>query len=188
MARFLQIAGEAWLHAGGLEDARALLEEAACSLEMMHHHPRQRGKLLGTLGEAYRVFGDPRRARALLTEARELSERHGHLGLLADYTYPSLAKLEWRQESGLAWLEKAKALQVDQGNVIGLVRTLLLEARLTGPGQSAEANRVQVDALRRRRPALHRRRCPLLNRILARWRCWVSGGMPEGVTEDFWRL
>ncbi len=188
VARFQEITGDAWTRTGRVEKARAILEEAARARPVLRDEPRQHSKLLATTGEAYRVLGDAQRARALLREARRLQERHGYLGILADNTYPSLAKLEPTRGRALAWLRKAKALHVDQENVVGRVRVLLLEARIAGPGQASDEARPQIERLVRRRPALSSRRCPFLAGVLTNWPSWVNGGMPAGETERFWRL
>ena len=97
-----------------------------------------------------------------------------------------MAKSEARPADGIRWLERAKAVQQRNRDRVGLVTTLLLEARLSDDQMLIEENKVQVRAIRNELPALCQ--CPLLDRIMDHWDAWIDPDEIDREQEDFWGL
>ncbi len=167
-------------------EAVALLEPAWRQAASGAEGPRIQGRLLATLGDAYRLLGRPWRARACLRDALQLLDPRRFLGERADFAWTGLAKLTQSRQRALGWLANAKEAQTNQGNPIGLARTLLLEARRCGDPVRAAANREQIVGLRARIPSLGA--CCLLGRILEQWDQWLSEDGAGGRSDAYWGL
>ena len=104
----------------------------------------------------------------------------------ADFNLTCRAKIEPDLRTAGHLLRKAKAIQTEYDDRVGLCRTLLLEARLTPRPLVASLRRTAVLRLRDELPALAA--CPLLTRILDNWRDWARGSQPDEHGDRFWGL
>ncbi|MCR4413045.1 MAG: hypothetical protein NUV77_11555, partial [Thermoguttaceae bacterium] len=147
---------------------------------------RIEGRLLATLGDAYRVLGHRWRARRALRKAERLLSDFRHVGELADFPLTGLGKLEPDPQRATAHLRRAIAIQRAMADEVGLARTLLLEARRAGDPAVAEQNRREVISLRERLPGLQA--CPLLARILDQWDAWCSEPDAGSERDLYWGL
>jgi tetratricopeptide (TPR) repeat protein len=183
---FYEHLGYVLLRSGQGEEAARILEGALVQPDERPLDARIEGRLLSTLGDAYRVLGRRWRARRALRKAERLLSDFRHLGELADFPLTGLGKLEPDAQAAMAHLRRAKEIQRAMANEVGLARTLLLEARRAGDPAVAEQNRRDVIALRTRLPGLQA--CPLLTRILDHWDAWHSE--PDAGTKGdlYWGL
>ena len=179
--------GYALLHAGKPEAALQVLETAYRAERSANRGPRIYGRLLATLGETHRVLGGRCRALALFREAQRLQTEGEFRGDLAEFTLTGLAKLARTRNKALALLERVRLLQTEVDADVGLARTWLLEARLSGERAVVEESRRKVESLREHLPGLAA--CPLLQTILTHWDEWTGGGpSPTANRDEFWGL
>jgi hypothetical protein len=153
------------------EEARAVLQTAIEPTRMERTYPRIKARIMATLGEAYRVLGCRFRSGRMFRGAQRLQVENEFHGDLADLTLTCQAKWSRRPANALAFLQRAKETQTRLANRPGLARTLLLEARLSGPGTLADQNHVQLLTLRTQAPALMQ--CQRLTAILDGWDSWT---------------
>ncbi len=147
-------------------------------------HPR----CMVELANARRLLGQAGPARELLEEARRQQLQHHFLGDLADLTLPNLAKLMADSDlpAARSWLGEAKLMQARSRNRLGLIRTLLVEARLAARGDSPPHSNEAILALAQGVPSLAT--CELFNKIIQRWDAWARD---PGATENgdvYWGL
>jgi len=140
------------------------------------------------LANARRLLGQAGPARELLEEARRQQLQHHFLGDLADLTLPNLAKLMADSDlpAARSWLGEAKLMQARSRNRLGLIRTLLVEARLAARGDSPPHSNEAILALAQGVPSLAT--CELFNKIIQRWDAWARD---PGATENgdvYWGL
>jgi proteasome accessory factor A len=147
-------------------------------------HPR----CLVELANAWRLLGRAGPARELLEEARRQQLQHRFLGDLADLTLPHLAKVMADSDlpAARAWLAEAKLMQSRSRNRLGLVRTLLLEARLAARGDAPPHTNEAILALAQAVPSLAT--CELFNRIVQRWDAWARDPRATENGDVFWGL
>jgi len=184
---FLDHWGYTRLRNGQAGEARWLLQRA-CLPESLHAAND------GAAGRALADYADACRALGLREEAAQSLEKAGQLQLenqaggdYADFTLTGRAKLESHPARALALLAEAKEIQVDNGNLMGETRTLLLEARLLRNARVTTAYKSRLHELREQRPALSQ--CRLLAKILDHWKAWTGGNPdPEGGSDAFWWL
>jgi hypothetical protein len=178
----------AWWHLsqGRAEEARAVLQAALEPARMDRTYPRIKARILGLMGEVYRVLDCRFRAGRMLRAAERLQVEHEYHGDLADLTLAYQAKWCRRLSNALGFLRRAKETQVRLADRPGLVRSLLLEARLAGPGHVADANRAQIDSLVVQLPALAQ--CGRLRTVLENWTCWTAGDQLPQVSNSFWGI
>jgi tetratricopeptide (TPR) repeat protein len=171
---------------GRLQEAVALLEPLWRQADSASEDPRTQGRLLATLGDAYRLLGRSRRALTCLRRAEQLLDPQQFLGERADFAWTGQAKLAQNRQQVLGWLAAAKEAQTSLRNGIGLTRTLLLEARRSGDPVRAAANRDHIAGLRAEIPALGT--CCLLGRILEHWDQWTSEDGGGDLSDTYWGL
>lgn len=175
-----------YLKANRVEEARRNIEAARESPSFDQAEPWCRGRILATLGETYRVLGEPRRARRALRQAKAVQSRSDLRGDLVEMTLLSLAKLERRRSAALGWIAQARELQQRTRSTMALARILVLESRLLPGADVAQNHCTLLDELRGHVPALGE--CRLLSRILADWQTWLSGEVQDEETDPFWGL
>jgi len=147
---------------------------------------RIRGRILTTLGDAYRIMGKRCAAGRLLRDAVLVLDELRFMGDLADFAWTAMAKLEYHRIRALDWLARAKEVQSNLGNPIGLARTLLLEARRSGDIAHAALCKEEIDRLRAEVVSL--RDCRLLERILTQWDKWISEACAGTIIDRYWGL
>jgi hypothetical protein len=176
----------ALLRHGQIERALEFLQPALAVESLSQTSARVKGRILATAGEAFRLTGDQRRAGRYLKEAEQIQLEHRYFGLLADFTYATLAKWERTRRRALQWLGKAVNIQTRNQHHLGHTNSLLLEARLCNSARRAEAARTKILAHRGELPALAE--CPLLSRVLEHWDTWTGGEKPTDDDTEFWGL
>lgn len=175
--------GAVLLRQGRVDQSLAELEKVRQGEQQLP--PRIRARLRALLGETQRLLGRSLAAALHFRKARAIQARYGFRGDLADFTLTGLAKCTRRPRRALALLAEAKSIQTAGSNMVGEVRTLLLEARLGDDPAAIAAARTRVEALRTSLPALGV--CGLLGSILDNWEAWTSGGRPPVPHPDpFW--
>lgn len=147
-------------------------------------HPR----CLVELANAWRLLGRAGPARELLEEARRQQLQHRFLGDLADLTLPHLAKVVADSDlpAARSWLAEAKLMQSRSRNRLGLVRTLLLQARLAARGDTPPHTNEAILALAQQVPSLAT--CELFNQIVQRWDTWARDPRATENGDVFWGL
>jgi len=181
---FREHAAAALLRTGRVEEASQLID--VDSGRLSSNPPHIASRMLATAGDTYRMLGDRATARRLLNKASRQQEECELSGDRANYTLTALAKLETSRSKSLAWLSAAKQQLLTRNDRVGIVRVLVLEARLSGdPGISA-ANREAALRYQCCVPTLAR--CPLLASILAGWEAWVGGEMLGDNPDPFWNV
>ena len=110
----------AMIRKGQFQEAVSLLEPVQRQAAFDAIDPRIQGRLMATLGDAYRLLGRSWRARGCLRRADELLDPQRFLGERADFVCTGLAKLTQNRQRVLAWLASAKEAQTSLGNCIGL--------------------------------------------------------------------
>ncbi len=183
---FYEHLGYVLLRSGQAEEAARVLLVGLRPPEDRPLDARIEGRLLATLGDAYRVLGHRWRARRCLRKAERLLGDFRHVGELAEFPLVGLGKLEPTTQAALRHLRRAKEVQMGLGNEVGLARTLLLEARRARDPDLADQNRREIAAIRSRLPALEA--CPLLTRILDRWGDWLSDADAGAERDLYWGL
>ena len=176
----------AMLRNGHIDGAWDILQPALAAESLSHMSARMKARILATAGEALRLAGKQRQAGRYLKEAVQIQLEHRYFGLLADFTYASLAKWEGTRRRALPWVAKAISIQAPNRHHLGHTNSLLLEARLCDSPQRAEAARTKILTHREALPALAE--CPLLGRILDHWDKWTGR---EKLTKDdteYWGL
>ena len=170
---------------GQLAEAESILEGAVRSTmdDTPDYHRR-----VTTLANAKRRLGKCDEARALLEKARQDQQRTCCHGDLADFTLPNLAKVLCEADPAAArnLLAEAKAMQSRARNRLGLVRTLLLEARLAARGDVPPHTNEAVLALSAEVPSLAT--CALFQKIMALWVTWTHDFRAVENGDVFWGL
>lgn len=171
------------LSRGHTGQAEQLLESAR---REMVSQARQRFRTEAVLANAKRILGKTEEAARLLDHARKAQESEQYDGDLADFTLPNLAKLQGISDPDAATrsLARAKHIQVESGNRLGLARTFLLEARFQGEGKASCRCWQGLLELRANLPALAE--CKLLARVLERWDSWTGDPAAAEHGDVFW--
>lgn len=181
---------EYWAHAllaeGRHDQARDLLTRAYRDERNDEADPRILSRLLCGWAEANRRLGNTQRALLQLRRAEHIQLAGEFRGDWANFNLSCRAKMEPDSRAAAYLLKKAKSIQTEYEDRVGLTRTLLLEARLTTRPLIASLRRTAVLRLREELPALAT--CPLLNRILDNWRDWARGSQPDENGDRFWGL
>ncbi len=118
--------GYVLLRTGRAEEAVRVLEAGLRAPDDRPLDARIEGRLLSTLGDAYRVLGRRWRARRALRKAERLLSDFRHVGELADFPLTGLGKLELEAPRAMVHLRRAIEIQRAITNEVGLARTLLL--------------------------------------------------------------
>ena len=108
-------------------------------------------------------------------------------GDLAEFTLTALARLEPQAADGLAHLAAAKQILSECRHVVGQVRVMLLEARLSQNATLAKETYPLVVALRNANPALAQ--CQRLGLVLDNWHAWTTqpnARQPIAGDDRFW--
>jgi len=163
------------LRQGQAAAAEALLRPLLPVLRSDSVETRVKGRLLATLGDIQRVQGRRLSAVRLLERARRSLALHGHYGEQTDAAWTNLAKAAATAEEAHDWWRRIIESQTLAGNHLGLVRTLLLQARRCHDPIRACENQLRASALAEDLPALAS--CPLWREINERWEAWI--GEPE---------
>jgi hypothetical protein len=121
-----------------------------------------------------------------LTLAECILNEHGFSGELADFAWTDMAKLERSRPEALQWLTRAKQVQQELGSPVGLVRSLLIEARRCNDTGLALSRKDEINRLRGILPSLQN--CSLLERILSNWDQWISEQSAGSETDTYWGL
>lgn len=186
-ASFLGHKGYALKHAGRLDEAIEVLQEAVAIELRQSNHQRINARNRCDLADCLRIVGRGREAGPHLQEAWRILTGFGFVGERADHYLTTVAKRTTNRSSALASLERARRTLRTMGNPVGLARVHLLRARISGKGQSAAACRRRVLDLMGRVPDL--RTCPKLRSVLRRWDAWTGGEGGRGARRDwFWGL
>ena len=170
---------------GQLTEAESMLEELVRSRT---NEMRVVNRCRAVLANAKRRLGKTAEARALLEHTRQQQLEHQFHGDLADFTLPNLAKLlcETDPDTARAWLVEAKTLQSRTRNRLGLIRTLMLDARLAALGNLAAHTPEAIRALSPDAPALTT--CQLFRQIMERWGQWAQTSSVKENGDVFWGL
>lgn len=181
---------EYWAHylmaEGQADQARDLLTRAYRDERNDEADPRILARLLCGWAEANRRLGNSQRALLQLRRAEHIQLAGEFRGDWADFNLTCRAKIEPDLRAAGHLLRKAKSIQTEYDDRVGLCRTLLLEARLTTRPLVASLRRTSVLRLRDELPALAA--CPLLTKILDNWRDWARGNTPDEHGDRFWGL
>jgi hypothetical protein len=176
-----------WLMAEGqAEQARELLATSYNDERDDEADPRILARLLCGWAEANRRLGDNQRALVQLRRAERIQLSGQFRGDWACFNLTCRAKIESDARAAAQLLKKAKGIQVEYEDRMGLARTLLLEARLTSRSLVASLRRTSVQRLRDELPALAA--CPLCTKILDHWRDWARGHEPDEHGDKFWGM
>lgn len=175
---------------GPLREAERVLRSACGCRDLGGNHARVEARNMTDLADVLRILGQHDEAARWLDEAATIHACHDYPGDKADHLLTVQAKLERDPARARSHLRSAKRIQTRFSNHVGLVRTLLLEARLSKTRRAADRRKEQVLDLREQVPDL--RSCPLLARILDRWPQWANSCQAvDPVTEhgdSFWLL
>lgn len=147
---------------------------------------RQSARLLCTLGEAHRRLGRRFRAAQAFRRAATMYLSSSAQGEWAELALTGLAKLARRPADALRRLAEIHEIQQALNHHVGLVRTMLLEARRGIDAVTAQDYRLQITRYQDRLPALAA--CPLLTQILRYWDLWRAGQTPPGIHDEYWCL
>ncbi|MCC7418981.1 MAG: proteasome accessory factor PafA2 family protein [Planctomycetaceae bacterium] len=145
--------------------------------------PRLFARMQLTLAEIDRRQHRYDEAHRLTHSAHTLQLDKGYRGDVAEFAIPMQVRLELDLGVRLNHLESAKAIQTELGHVPGLVRTLVLEARVRGEGERSNGLRHRIAELQGRTPGLVE--CGILKRILANWPAWTTHQILPGATDYF---
>lgn len=179
-------------HWGAYLMARGQWAEAETILEGVVQSRTDETRVLNrsraTLANAKRLLGKTAEARSLLEQARPQQLENHFQGDLTDFTYPNLAKLLCVTDPSAAvtLLSETKLIQSRARNRLGLIRTLLLDARLAASSNATPHGNEAILALSPEVPALAT--CKLFQQVMERWEIWTHD---PGVTENgdvFWGL
>jgi len=173
------------LWCGQAREAEPILEG------VVHATPRNKPECLrslAALANAKRLLGKTDAARTLLEEGRQQQQEHRLYGDLADFTLPNLAKLisETDPVAASAVLADAKVSQSRNRNWLGLVRSLLLDARLAVRGELLPHSNEAVLTLAASVPALVN--CQLYRQIMESWEIWTHDAQATKNGDVFWGL
>ncbi|MSU57201.1 MAG: hypothetical protein EXS35_03300 [Pedosphaera sp.] len=170
---------------GRLNEAETILETA---VNARGDESRVLNRCRATLANAKRLLGKTDEARALLEEARAHQRENRYLGDLTDFTNANLAKLfsPTDPSAAIILLSETKLTQSRAHNRLGLIRTLLLEARLAASSTAAPHGNDAILALAPEVPALAT--CKLFQKILARWESWSRDRSVLENGDVFWGL
>lgn len=140
------------------------------------------------LANVKRLMGDTEESELLLKRACDSQRTFELEGDLVDLTLPNLAKLASADDPSAAaqWLSEAKSIQIGSRNRLGLVRTLLLEARLAALRGATPHNNEAILAISRKAPALGE--CRLFQEINDRWEEWSRDPNAQVNGDVFWGL
>ena len=149
---------------------------------------RFRARALADCGEALRLLGDAPLASRRLAEAEAIQRQNRFAAELADFTLASRAKMETDPAVARACLTEAMVIQTECGTPVSRARSLLLDARLAGPGDGGRRQREFLLKLMENTPVLAQD--DTLRRIFLNWGSWIGGGPdPDGIRSDpFWGL
>ena len=167
-----------------VEQALALLQEAQRVPDPEGHVV---ARIAVSLAEAYRRMNRLDQARTCLTRAYGIQRAARIRGDVADYTFFVLAKLESDIGRARRRLRQAQKIQESLGNHVGLIRSLLLRARLSGNPAEIQDLHHRISALAAPRPGVAQ--CPLYRHIMENWDRWVGDPQDTDKTADrFWGL
>lgn len=170
---------------GQVAEAEGILEGAVPSGVS---EERAHGRRLATLGNLKRLLGNTDQARSLLEQARQQQLEHKLFGDLTDFTLPNLAKLMANTDLPAArtLLSQAKTDQARTRNRLGLIRTLLLDARLAARGDVSPHSNDAIVVLAPDVPSLAT--CELFKQIMDRWEIWTHDFTVVEKGDIFWGL
>jgi tetratricopeptide (TPR) repeat protein len=178
--------GCALLHAGRLDDARTVLVQSLADSPLESSQAQMFALATADLAEIYRRLGEPALARNCLDEAERIQTGGGFFGDLTDFTMLTRAKLESVDGDVSGLLARAESIQIQNTNRMGLVRTLILKARLLHDAASANANKERILQIQQQLPSLQE--CPVCERILEGWDDWCAGKPPLAGQDQFWGM
>jgi len=180
---FLEHYGNHLMAEGRFDEARRALDEAHDRMRAGKRNARVMCRTMAALGEVHRRLGDRREAQRVLEEARTVQASQLYRGDLAEFSLPSLAKLEADPARARLILNEAKTLQTELNHRMGEARTVLLQARLDP--ECARTAKTRLLELKRQVPALGQ--CKLLAKVLRRWKTWTNGKLlPDSRGDAFW--
>jgi tetratricopeptide (TPR) repeat protein len=183
-ADFLGHKGYVLARTGSTREAETVLRRA-CEIDGVDFIlPRMRARLMADFADVLRILGERDEATSWLDRAEEIHANHDYLGERADHVLNCRAKLEPDRERAVALLELAAGVQRRLKNRVALVRTLLLQARLSTDRAVAERLRRRIVKLRGHVPDLEN--CPRLAQILSRWSEWACGAGGAENGDFFW--
>lgn len=184
-ATFFGHVGYTLLRWGDVERGRLALLQAHRADRFQRAHAHTQVRILAELAEAHRRVDDLGEAGRFLDEAEAMHATHDYRGDLADFTWTYRAKLASDRVQADALLERAKAAQFRLGNRMGVIRSMLLQARLAGASSQAMSSREWIEQTVPHLPALAR--CSRLAKILQQWETWTSGDLqPDEQGDIFW--
>jgi proteasome accessory factor A len=158
--------------AGRHEEARDLLMPL-CETESADIPARIRARNLAELGDISRALGQDDQAVAYLDRAERLQTRCELFEDLADYTLTCRFKLAPRSRGSALLLRRIKQAQHALNCRVGLIRSLLLEARFRPSRFLSTRRRRTILTLAEEIPDLMS--CPTMTHILENWACWQGG-------------
>jgi tetratricopeptide (TPR) repeat protein len=185
-AEILGHKGNVLARTGSTQEAVRALRDACAVSEVEAIFPRMRARIMAQLADALRIAGDPDEAAHWLDQAEQIHMRGDFPGERAEYVLTYKAKLEDDKDRARALLNEAEQIQTMLSDVVGLVRTLLLAARVKSTRVEATTLMTRIMQLRKKAPDL--RTCPRLKKILDHWEDWVSGRPCGDETDFFWFL
>jgi hypothetical protein len=187
-ARIAYLAHRGYMHrlAGRMDEAVASLRQSIAIPVTAPNHLRLLARSRCELAECYRVLGRFGDAGREAKQALRVFREHGHLGELAEFALPALARVRPGHPCAVRLLKRSADMLRRLRRPVGAVRALLLRARVTTSQAEAEACRALVEIARRRLPDL--RTCPQLERILSRWHDWACARPAPGPGETYWLI
>ncbi len=148
---------------------------------------RMKARILATAGEALRLTGDQRQAGRYLKEAVQIQLEHRYFGLLADFTYASLAKWERTWPPVPAVAGQGHQHPDAATGITSDIRTRSCWKRDSATARTGWKPPEQTILTHREAlPALAE--CPLLGRILEHWEKWVGREKLTDEDDEFWGL
>ncbi|MEY2409048.1 MAG: proteasome accessory factor [Verrucomicrobiota bacterium] len=170
---------------GSLAEARGMLVHAFTIGSTHNPQSRVLARNLCDLAELHRRLGDERSAEDCLERAGLIQISNRYEGDFAEFNLPRRARMIAGRAMAKSLLNQARLIQRRLGHRVGMVKTVLLQARLFPSLWHNQRRKRILLAWHRDLPML--RDCPLMNRIMAHWEDWVSGVRGEG-DEDFWGM
>ena len=181
-AAFLEHKAGYLLRCGKLQEALATFQDAEGYPEANSHI---RGRQAALLGETYRRLGQIAEARRCLARAGRIQRSNRVDGDQVDYTMCIRAKVEQEAWPARHWLKVAQAIQERFQNNLGLIRTLLLWARLSKNPQ--ELLKWRINEIRKGLSSLDN--CEVFQRVWRDWDTWIGDKRSTDEHGDrFWGL
>ncbi len=144
-------------------------------------------RIAALLGETYRRMSRIDEARRCLAQAYGIQRAGRIRGDVADYTFVILAKLEPEGGRARRRLRQAQKIQESLDNHVGLIRTLVLRARLSGDPAEIRDLHHRINTLATPLPGVVQ--CSMYRHIMDNWDRWVGDPQDTDNTGDrFWGL